>query len=693
MAWENGTIKTGTRKLARKLTVGVVAVALTVGPASAVDWDGNESIDGSFDGAFHEGANWSPDGVPGAADAVNFISDTNYAVSYGADATTAAMSVVAGDVSLNGNGATRTHQVNGDLTLSGGDLTLVELNLLATGVLDVNGGGALNIDSNGASFTQSGAGMSTVGPTGTLRIAGGEFDIHGDMRVDTDATIDFTAGMWRFLGGASAFDNPSVGFGSLTSGSQQPTVEVLDDASVTVASALRIGESNGQFARVRVSDAGGADRSTLTNSGTGGIADLIVGDAGTGELTLEAGGLVDFFDDTLIGNTATGDGTVWVAGGNGATRSHLRVDRNGSGSDLIVGFHGFGQLSIEQGARVDVGDDLIIGSETGSNGQVTVTGEGDGFDATLAINGEMIVGGNSSSSGGGGSVTIQDGARADVVGDATVYALGSVNVTGGELTAPKMTLNSGSTFTFTAGTVRAEMLDVDNAANVSWTGGTLHTGTVIGSITNQGGTLAPGDSPGLTTVIGGYTQSATGALRIEIAAAGTPGVAYDRLTVNGAAALAGALDVVFIDGFVPTGGDGFAILGFGGSVNGWFDTINLPELPAALAWDTSMLETTGELLVTSGLLLGDANNDGQVTGADLIAVQQNFGNVGPDDGLLLGDANDDGQVTGADLISVQQNFGNVLAPALSGTAAVPEPGTLALMALALTPALSRRKRP
>ena len=55
-------------------------------------------------------------------------------------------------------------------------------------------------------------------------------------------------------------------------------------------------------------------------------------------------------------------------------------------------------------------------------------------------------------------------------------------------------------------------------------------------------------------------------------------------------------------------------------------------------------------------LLGDANNDNQVTGSDLVTAQQNFGNVDPDmpiDGLFLGDANDDSQVTGADLIAVQ----------------------------------------
>ena len=79
------------------------------------------------------------------------------------------------------------------------------------------------------------------------------------------------------------------------------------------------------------------------------------------------------------------------------------------------------------------------------------------------------------------------------------------------------------------------------------------------------------------------------------------------------------------------------------------------------------------------LLLGDANGDDQVTGADLISVQQNFGACGPI-GTVPGDANHDGCVTGADLISVQQNFGNAQAP--SG-ASVPEPGTLGLVWIAV----------
>ena len=99
--------------------------------------------------------------------------------------------------------------------------------------------------------------------------------------------------------------------------------------------------------------------------------------------------------------------------------------------------------------------------------------------------------------------------------------------------------------------------------------------------------------------------------------------------------------------------------------------------------DTFSLADTFEILYSPGFesinsfLDGDANNDGFVTGADLISVQQNFGTTGVQGDLTLqGDANRDGAVTGADLIRVQQNFGKALAP----SELVPEP-------IAMTPAL------
>ena len=89
---------------------------------------------------------------------------------------------------------------------------------------------------------------------------------------------------------------------------------------------------------------------------------------------------------------------------------------------------------------------------------------------------------------------------------------------------------------------------------------------------------------------------------------------------------------------------------------------------------------------TFNLLAGDANNDNQVTGADLIIVQQNFGKVDldmPTTGLFLGDANDDGKVTGADLITVQQNFDRPV------DAEVPEPASISLLVLVIMGMLVR----
>jgi len=93
--------------------------------------------------------------------------------------------------------------------------------------------------------------------------------------------------------------------------------------------------------------------------------------------------------------------------------------------------------------------------------------------------------------------------------------------------------------------------------------------------------------------------------------------------------------------------------------------------------------------VISMPLRGDANNDGQVTGADLIAVQANFGATEPADDLLFGDANDEGMITGLDLTTAQQNFSNVLS---SAAAAMSAPASVCRLTLASLGTMARRRR-
>lgn len=98
----------------------------------------------------------------------------------------------------------------------------------------------------------------------------------------------------------------------------------------------------------------------------------------------------------------------------------------------------------------------------------------------------------------------------------------------------------------------------------------------------------------------------------------------------------------------------------------------------------TIYDLSGNLLVEGPVyepLAGDADNDGFVKGSDLLAVTNNFGQIGPADGLLLGDADDDGFVKGSDLLAVTNNFGNVSPGGnlLTAGSTVPEPSTALLL--------------
>ena len=78
--------------------------------------------------------------------------------------------------------------------------------------------------------------------------------------------------------------------------------------------------------------------------------------------------------------------------------------------------------------------------------------------------------------------------------------------------------------------------------------------------------------------------------------------------------------------------------------------------------------------VNGNLILGDANGDGTVNGADLITVLSNFNRTGAD--WVHGDFFGNGTVNGADLNAVLSNFNQHFALA---TATVPEPDALMLL--------------
>lgn len=225
----------------------------------------------------------------------------------------------------------------------------------------------------------------------------------------------------------------------------------------------------------------------------------------------------------------------------------------------------------------------------------------------------------------------------------------TLNLTGGQLTTKVLLKGAGGSFNFTGGVLSAE--------------------TVGFSFENNGGTISPGNSPGVTHVMGDLTQT-SGSILLEIA--GNTAALYDQLQVDGTLTAGGSLDIVLLD-YNPVAGDSFDLLDFG-SLTGSFDVM-LPGLDAGLAWDVSAFGTTGTLSVIAGMVeSADFDGDGDVDGRDFLVWQRGGS---PNSG------------SAADLALWQAQYGQ--ANELSASVAVPEPGTLLILAMSLL-AISVRSR-
>jgi hypothetical protein len=146
-------------------------------------------------------------------------------------------------------------------------------------------------------------------------------------------------------------------------------------------------------------------------------------------------------------------------------------------------------------------------------------------------------------------------------------------------------------------------------------GGTLNdTGTVIGYVTNTGGTVRPGDPLGALSINGSYTQTAPGKTEIDLG--GTVPGTYGQLNVTGLAQLAGELDVKVLPGFTPTVGETFDFLTYG-SLSGAYDSVVALDPGYSYSVDygnglgvltintvASAAVPEGSTFVTAGLMLG-----------------------------------------------------------------------------------------
>ncbi|AUX42532.1 hypothetical protein SOCE26_039650 [Sorangium cellulosum] len=353
--------------------------------------------------------------------------------------------------------------------------------------------------------------------------------------------------------------------------------------------------------------------------------DAYVGQDGSGRLTLRQGARFSS-DNTYIGLGACRycDGTVRVEG------SATRWVNTG---ELAVGGYGNGALLIDRGEVSSVNAEIVGFPDAGAS-HVNVTGWGGTWTNTgllrigdtyspqePARSGELTVGAYGTvvtaeteilSDLGLGFIEV-GGVHASWInrGDVTILAAraeapsllverGGVVRLGGLLRAAtppgyEDAPYLGPAVRLAGGALIAGAIEVE-AGGFELAGGRLDTGSFVGDLANtQAGRLVVGEAHSGTGVAGSYSQGPGAALRIAVAGPG----AAPLLQIDGDVILDGALEVR------PAGepvsfeaGDSVVLLGWTGALAGTFAAVDI-ALPLApgLAWDTSALYTTGEILV------------------------------------------------------------------------------------------------
>jgi hypothetical protein len=103
---------------------------------------------------------------------------------------------------------------------------------------------------------------------------------------------------------------------------------------------------------------------------------------------------------------------------------------------------------------------------------------------------------------------------------------------------------------------------VDDTLRIWPTGTVRGNGTIVANEVIADGRVAPGNSPGILTIDGDYTQNDTSTLEIEVGALtpgpgppGNPDAGHDQVRVSGVVTLGGVYEFPIINGFVPQAGD------------------------------------------------------------------------------------------------------------------------------------------
>ena len=492
--------------------------------------------------------------------------------------------------------------------------------------------GKITADANGRGLDLDGTGWINQGTIdangGTVNLTG-SWTNAGTIAVSTAVTLD--------LGG-------SIGPAALGTITSAHGIIFLEGTLDNRGSTLALDDTTGSFYLLGGTILGG----TVTTSGSAALLGSTNGATLAGVTlagTLDLYGAPLFYNGavTVTGGLTLDQGSVNIAASGSLTFQGTQT-LGGTGSvtfanaiaaKLVIPGNG-DLLTIAQGITMQ-GDSGFIGSNTGGaflnqgtikaigGGTVTVQGDTNFAGGTLTgghwqatagstlrlLGADIVTNAASILLDGPGATLYSDNGTTDALDGLAGNALtGSLAIQNGFNLATRaafnnegsLTIGAGSVFTaggnYTTGgsTIVDGSLAASDTVTVNSGGRLAGSGTVTANVVNQG-VVSPGDSPGILTIDGDYMQASTAALAIEVGGT-TVGTQYDRLAVSGVATLNGTTDVSLINGFGPSSGQVFGVMGFGSS-SGAFATVNIPLLGGLPAFLTESAPTTFNLVTAT----------------------------------------------------------------------------------------------
>ncbi|WP_018950709.1 autotransporter domain-containing protein [Thioalkalivibrio sp. AKL12] len=299
-----------------------------------------------------------------------------------------------------------------------------------------SGRGEATITDSGSRLTAQGA--LAVGDAGSGQIEvldGGELVTEGMSHIAHGEDSD---GFVRLRGPGSRWE---AGDDIFVGETGEGALHIVDGARVEAGERVLVADESGSEGSVVID---GSD-SMLEITGQGTESVLGIGIGGEGDLELSNGGEAE----SIVGGLGIEDGA----------RGTATIRGNGSGwtvhDGLFIGFDGSADLAVRDGGRVTVGGESWIGHESGSHGEVSITGP----DSILQTGDTLRIGRL-----GHGQLEILDGAQVESQSMASL-AVHPGSSASGRVAGPDSTWEVGSLLRIgNSGTAR---LDIEDGATVT----------------------------------------------------------------------------------------------------------------------------------------------------------------------------------------------------------------------------------